>query len=608
VVVSDRQIGSGGLQHADGSPKYPIVISLAAEAVADEQVALLRDYVSAGGFLFVGSSSFTRRPDGASRGDFALAKEMGLKMENSSLENWYVNQSFLKVVENRQAEHRLVAHIPKGKLIWNMPLYAEQIPWGITPRHMIHGWHYDWQVRANGAKVIVEGSKGVSLATKTFGSGRLIYHASMQPLLGIGGADSGMYAYMIYRNAIEWAFEAARLPILKVSPWRYAYDSAFIIRHDLENTAGEVIEASAKAEAAVGAKGDYYFCTGVLRENLRDNPKIIESLRRAVTLYGATIGPHNGGLKNPNTTDLQNWDFQYWHWGPDEALDASPRGYASGKEYALKSMTLAYADIERWLKGVDNGRPGCGAAGNCPRIWVSPYFNSGREDSYDLLDQLSVTTAGEQKLSPFPHFTISTRTEGLIYPQLTLPVSEWYLGSAVAQSIEAGHTVPTIRALVDFYSEMGLLVNLYNHASSAAGLPYEYMTYVVKKPRMWATNSIEIYDWWMRRAKVTVQPVFETSGDAATVRAAVRGAVDPETAVELVMPNWNKAKLSAVEVRLNGALVDYSFYRLTRDGLKIKVGAGDTEVEVRYPVNEALTLPEPLQWIQHFIRTRLFAE
>ena len=37
-----------------------------------------------------------------------------------------------------------------------------------------------------------------------------------------------MYAYLIYRHAIEWAFEAANLPIIKLSPWRYEYDAAFI--------------------------------------------------------------------------------------------------------------------------------------------------------------------------------------------------------------------------------------------------------------------------------------------------------------------------------------------------------------------------------------------
>jgi hypothetical protein len=77
VEVSDTQIGAGELRRPDGSPKYPILISLASEAIADNEIQPLREYVSAGGFLFVGSSSFTRNPSGTTRGDFALATRSG---------------------------------------------------------------------------------------------------------------------------------------------------------------------------------------------------------------------------------------------------------------------------------------------------------------------------------------------------------------------------------------------------------------------------------------------------------------------------------------------------------------------------------------------------
>ena len=56
--ISDADISNGVLLLPDGSPKYPIVISLATEAIHNDEVALLRNYVNAGGFLFVGSSWF----------------------------------------------------------------------------------------------------------------------------------------------------------------------------------------------------------------------------------------------------------------------------------------------------------------------------------------------------------------------------------------------------------------------------------------------------------------------------------------------------------------------------------------------------------------------
>ena len=45
VTVSDADIAAGRLLNPDGSPKYPIVISLASEAIADTEIAPLRDYV-----------------------------------------------------------------------------------------------------------------------------------------------------------------------------------------------------------------------------------------------------------------------------------------------------------------------------------------------------------------------------------------------------------------------------------------------------------------------------------------------------------------------------------------------------------------------------------
>ena len=94
--------------------------------------------------------------------------------------------------------------------------------------------------------------------------------AQVQPLIGHGGYDPVMYAYLIYRNAIEWAFEAANLPIIKLSPWPYEYDAAFIVRHDFENNPTSIrsIEDSASFENSIGVKGDYYFCTGTLREEM----------------------------------------------------------------------------------------------------------------------------------------------------------------------------------------------------------------------------------------------------------------------------------------------------------------------------------------------------
>jgi hypothetical protein len=596
VVVSDADITAGQLLNPDGSPKYPILISLASEAIRDDEIAPLRNYVAAGGFVFAGSSAFTRNPSGTTRGDFALASEMGLHMTTPGLSDWYLNASFAKGVNNR-----LVADIPSGLLNWNLPLNSEQIPWGIYPNYAPHRNHKAWQVTVADAQVLATGSAGPLLATKSYGAGRFIYYGVMQPLMGYGGFDVSMYNYVIFRRAIEWAFENASLPVIKLSPWRYSYDAAFVIRHDLENygTLISAIDQSAQYEQTRGAKGDYYFTTGVIRlgsedHQLSDQQKTdaISRLRTAVAVYGATIGSHNGGLPNPYGSGLPPSDYGYWHWGPDEALDASLAGYPNGLAYATTSVSTSFNDIEEWLAGLDNGRAGCGAAGNCPRVWVSPYFNSTREATLNMMQQLGVVAMGEQKIGILPHWTISTQTAGSHYAHVVLPTSEWYLDDVV-QSLDA-HTLSSIHTASDFYYNLGALVNIYSHAlSSADANTQEYVNYNASKPRNWATNAVGVYDWWQLRSAVTVTPSYSLSGNAASALATVQGATDPETAIELVLPGWSGGAITNLQVYLNGALTGSTNYRTTGYGVKVKVGTTVSTVEVRYTLGGATATPAP---------------
>jgi VCBS repeat-containing protein len=591
VVISDSDIAAGGLRTADGSPRYPILISLASEVIADNELTPLRDYVSSGGFLFTSSSAFTRNPDGTTRGDFALADEMGVHMENANLANWTENYYFSK-----NTAHRLTSHIPDGWLSWYGPMSSEEIPWGISPNHNMHFLHYVWQVNADDATVLAYGAGGPLLAVKNYGLGQFIYHGALQPLVEHGGYDPGMYAYLIFRKAIEWAFASFRLPIVKVSPWPYQYDAAFVFRHDFENsqTAIQQIESSAQREHSLGAKGDFYFCTGALRENMGGDPAVIASLQRAVSNYGATIGSHNGGLKNPVNDSLTIWDYDYWHWGPDEALDTTPQGYENGKTYAAASILASYQDIEGWLSGLDNGRTGCGASGNCPRIWASPYFNSTREGSYEVLDDVEAITLGEQKISPFPHRTLSYETPGKYYSSITLPVSEWYINGNIAQCLTYSdgrevHTINSIREAVDFYYSIGALLNFYGHIPTTAGsVQAEYISRCVSKPRMWATNAVGVYDWWQVQSNVVVTPSINKSGNNCTVTASVSAATDAATAVEVALPGQNISNLS---VFFDGVPAAPSEYRTTDTGIKVRVGSTVSTVTVQYTLQEGINLP-----------------
>jgi hypothetical protein len=584
VEVSDADIAGGSLFSPDGSPRYPILISLAAEAIDNNEIDPLRDYVAAGGFLFVGSSAFTRNADGTTRGDFALANELGLHMVRPSLQNWGTNMVFSKV-----AEHRLVAHVPAGTITWRMPLSSEEIPDGVSPSHSVHGSHYVFRVSADsGTTVIANGDSGPLVATRQYGKGNFVYYGAMQPLIGYGEYDPAMYAYLIYRHAIEWAFEVANYPIIRLSPWRYDYNAAFVVRHDFENSATSIrsIENSASFEHSVGAQGNYYFCTGTLRQQMPDKSSVVASLKRAVTNYGATIGSHNGGLKNPVNTSLSSTAFDYWHWGPDEALDVTPRGYTSGKAYAQSSISMSFQDIEGWLAGVDNGRAGCGSAGNCPRIWVSPYFNSAREDSYGILQDLNVLSTGEQTIGPYPHWTLSYETPNKRYSHITNPVSEWYVGSEIPGALEWGHTTNSIHEAVDFYYNLGAMINLYSHEpSNESTLIGQYVKYCAAKPRMWATNAVGISDWWKVRSTTVVTPAYSMIGNTTVAQATITGSTDAETAIDVALPSGNNLDISNIQVFINDELADPADYRIVGNVIRVRVGISPSSAKVQYAIN-----------------------
>ena len=103
TVVGDSNITAGVLL-TNGLPKYPIVISLASEAIRDDEIAQLTNYVAAGGFLLVGSSAFTRNTNGTTRGDFAIANQMGVHMVVPGLTNWTTNNTFTTITNHRSGQ------------------------------------------------------------------------------------------------------------------------------------------------------------------------------------------------------------------------------------------------------------------------------------------------------------------------------------------------------------------------------------------------------------------------------------------------------------------------------------------------------------------------
>ena len=246
------------------------------------------------------------------------------------------------------------------------------------------------------------------------------------------------------------------------------------------------------------------------------------------------------------------------------------------------SILRSFQDIEGWMSGVDNGRAGCGQAGNCPRVWVGPFFNSTREDSYGILEGLGAVTMGEQKIGPYPHWTVSTQTAGKRYEHVTLPLSEWYVGSYTIQALEE-HTISTMRAAVDFYYDVGALINIYTHYPSESGyVQGEYVRYCAAKPHIWAANSVGVYDWWWLRSGVSVIPTYVRIGETVVAKAVVTGVMDSDTAIEIAIPDPDGDGIASTLVFLDDSPTTSDNYRITENGVKVKIGASASEVEVMF--------------------------
>jgi hypothetical protein len=599
VVLSDRDVENGALTNANGSPKYPILISLANEVIPNEEIAPLTNYVAAGGFIFAGASAFTRNTNGTFRTNFALASQMGLNCLPSDAA-WYENTYVLKTTD-----HTLVDALPDISIVWRMPNSADEVNWGTCAQSFNYAApHPIWQVTNSTATELARGDYcGGSacprsyITIKSYGAGSFIYDAAMQPILCHGGNGPGMYGYLFLRRAIEAAFQSGQRPVVKLSPWPYQYNAAYMVRHDLENYVGEVanVTGSAQYENSYGAKGDYYFCTGAIT-NQSNFTNIVSGLQTAVG-YGATIGSHNGGLPNPNLSAVTNGcffqvdDYNYFHWGPDEALD-----HMDGYTYGSNSVAISFAQIDGWLTNYQTASP---------RTWVAPFFNATREDCYQIQEQLGVKINGEQKISPLPHWTISTRADGKRYSFLSEPVSDWFVGNGdiaeVAQVVgpwqnhsggSGVHTSQTLHDAVDFYYSNAFLINFYSHSltyvtdgdrGGATALMADYVAYCADTsvhPRIWPSNAREIYNWWIKRSAAQMVASYGTNASHSVATAIISGSQDTNTAIDIVA--LKEGALFISQLLTNGVAASTDSYRVVNGLIKVRVGTTVTNVQAEY--------------------------
>src|SRR5207237_8437081 len=118
-------------------------------------------------------------------------------------------------------------------------------------------------------------------------------------------------------------------------------------------------------------------------------------------------------------------------------------------------------------------------------------------------------------------------------------------------------------------------INLYAHTlSSGVGpsgaLETESVIYSANTnlhPRLWAANSIGLYNWWLVRSNAQIIPSFTSSGEQATLTLAISGAADTNTAVEALIPG----AASSLQVFTNGILASGTSYRTNGQTVRVRV-------------------------------------
>ena len=574
VEISDASIESGGLL-VSGVPKYPILFSLASECISDSEASQISSYVSAGGFAYVGSSSWTKYEDGSPRTNFALSSQMGLSYTNSPQNDWAQVGNATRI-----ADDRLVNHVPKDVTInWSLPLTDHTVTLLENPQNEVH---YAWVAKTtvnNPAQILMTIDDDVMLAVKQYSNGIFIYHSELAPLASYSIYSPIAYEYVFFRQAIEWAFENQQIPLAKLSPWPYQYDSAFVIRHDMDLPQYvDWIASSAAVEKDLGVTGQYYIVTGDIRD--AGNSSYLISLIQQAKALGAEIGSHNGGLNcTPWNTSLIYGDYQYYHWSPDAAMANFPSGIPDGMQYANTSINLSFNDLESWL-------------GERPDVWVSPNGQGVWDETYQILDSLGIKTSGEFTSSPYPNFAFSVTNKTTYYDNYVVPFSRWIASSgAVSQSMEdlAVKAPNDMAALVDFYYNMGALISPYTHSSSASGLSNQFLQNVLAKPYMWNATAMELRGWGVERQQVQSTEQFKLNADGVNnLTVTLTGSSLPNTALDIVLP-VNDIQIMNLQVLLDGTPTIN--YRLTDSGLKVQAGMS-SKVTVLYSISTASS------WVQ----------
>ena len=145
-----------------------------------------------------------------------------------------------------------------------------------------------------------------------------------------------------------------------------------------------------------------------------------------------------------------------------------------------------------------------------------------------------------------------------------------------------------MHSAVDFYYNLGALINLYSHTLStglgdAGQLVPDYITYSLNTnlhPRIWSANAVSVYQWWLQRSNAQTSVTYATNGNQLMLTVSISRATHTNTTVEVFIPGTNS--FCGLAILANGSAASTNSYRVNGQVIKLRVGTTVTNAVISY--------------------------
>ena len=366
---------------------------------------------------------------------------------------------------------------------------ADLVGRGIASPNVVALWINKGAQTGTGTLQSAPPGYGVLVAAKSFGNGKFVYNANMQPFAGYGGDSKIVAEYQTLRSAVDAAYTSHDEALVRLSPWPYPNGAAFIYRHD-----HVLNDRIVNLETPLGVSGEYYIQPDITATTVTNYPNSAAADTQPPN--HAIIGAH-----------------QLFHRWPDENDDP-----AVALQKLNDTRTTIHNDTGIW-----------------PINFVAPGYLALRKGSLTAVRDAQFITAGEQGFGPFPSFSVDPEVDGgNVGAVLQLPVTGIIRQQPWSEVCRGVNAVYTMNGLINAYDHAGSDVGGLATGESDAKM---YLNYVFSNSNgpvecsaglngvnVWKTTSSGVREWWLFRERKSLAVTQSQSSTGAHISVTVSTA------------------------------------------------------------------------------------